>query len=92
MYEKLSIGEILKQSAHYPVVKEYLPDEKDIPRLPRQWLINMLFTVVGEDFETWVNSRVSQRNRMRASDQNLLIDLDPAIATAFHASTHVSSR
>ena len=42
MYEGLSIEAIMKESANHPVVARYLPDAKDIPRLPRQWLVNLM--------------------------------------------------
>ena len=92
MYEGLSIDKILKEFAGHPQVVHYLPDAKDVPRLPRQWILNVVFTVVGRPFADWVNRQVEDRNATRASEQNLMIDLDPEVAEAFAQSTHVSTR
>lgn len=70
----------------------HLPDSKDIPRLPRQWLINVCYTVVGEQFAAWVNRLVEARNAERAQEKELMIDLDPEVAQVFRSSTHVSTR
>ena len=32
-----------------------LPDEKDIPRLPKQFLINVVYTQCGDKFLQWVS-------------------------------------
>ena len=69
-----------------------LPDAKDIPRLPRSWLLSAIFTVVGKPFADWVDSRVTERNKARVVEKNMMIDLDPEVAKAFHESTHVSLR
>ena len=34
-YDKLTIETILDQAAFHPEVKDYLPDERDLPKLPR---------------------------------------------------------
>ena len=49
-YDNCSIKAVLEQAAHYPQVEAYLPDAKEHHYLPRQWLINVVHTVAGEDF------------------------------------------
>jgi hypothetical protein len=39
----------------------------------------VVFTVVGPDFERWVESEMNSRNSKLAEQQNLLVDLDPDI-------------
>jgi len=92
MYESITTATILKEAAKYPAVMHYLPDSKDVPRLPRQWLLNVIYTVVGQEFAAWINLQIERRNQERASEQQLMIDLDPEVAKAFRASTHVSTR
>ena len=70
----------------------YLPDSKDIPRLPRQWLVNVMYTVVGKEFADWVHRHIELRNGSMAHEKNLMIDLDPEVAKVFQGSTHVSTR
>jgi hypothetical protein len=39
-----------------------MPEEKDMHRLPRQWIVNMLFTIVGEPISAWVSLLIEERN------------------------------
>jgi len=41
---------------------EYLPDEQDLMNLPRAYLINVIYSIVGDDFRAWVDQRVNFRN------------------------------
>ena len=91
-YDGLSLADILNQAKQYPITFEYLPEEAELKRLPRQWVINLVYTLVEDLFAAWVNERVEQRNRKLAEENDLLIDFDPEIARAFHASTAISSK
>ena len=53
-------------------------------KLPKQFIINTLYTVVGEPFGEWVKERVIARNAKIIDEQQLAIDLDPEIAAAFN--------
>ena len=55
MYDNLSIKKILKEAEKYPEVKDYLPDEQDIRRLPRDYICNLVYTIVGPQFARFVN-------------------------------------
>ena len=50
MYKGLTIDNMLAEGRRSPEVNNYLPDEKDLHRLPRQWLANVIYTLVGEEF------------------------------------------
>ena len=52
-YDGCSVRDIMEQAAHYPEVEAYLPDAKERSQLPRQWLINIIFTVGGAHFGVW---------------------------------------
>ena len=54
MYKGLTIDNILAEGKKNPQVSSYLPDDKDIHRLPRQWLANVVYTIVGDEFGAWV--------------------------------------
>ena len=54
-YTGLSINQMMVEAAKYPRVADYMPDGADLLRMPRQWLINVAFTVCGEGFERWIN-------------------------------------
>jgi hypothetical protein len=88
----LTVEEIFKFLSQYHVVNDYLPEERDIPKLPRQWIVNLGYSVIGNEFEEWVNLLVKERNKRLIEEKNLTIKLDPEIAKAFHAATAVSSQ
>ena len=91
-YENLSIEKVLEFAQEHAEVWDYLPARKDCYRLSRQFLLNVMHTIVGEPFVDWVQERVDCRNAKVAESRNMLIELDPEVATAFQASTQVSSK
>jgi hypothetical protein len=91
-YTGLSINQMMVEAAKYPRVADYMPDGADLLRMPRQWLINVAFTVCGEGFERWINQQVQNRNTKVADNNKLMIHLDPEIHRAYMESTQVSSK
>ena len=73
-----------------PSCKNYFPIEREITRLPKQWICNVLYTVQGDAFGNWVKERIEERNSHVVKEKNMLIDLDPDVAAAFNNSTAVS--
>ena len=67
----------------FPEVRPFLPDDRDVPKLPRQWICNVFMTVVGNQFKDWVFSQIDKRNAKLATDNNVMIDVDPDILKAF---------
>ena len=61
-------------------------------KLPKGWIANVAYTLVGDDFATWIMNQVDARNLKIAQDRNLMINLDPEIAAAFAASTSVARK
>ena len=61
-------------------------------KLPREYICNIVYTIVGDPFDAWVASQVEVRNDKIASERDMLVDLDPEIATLFNQSTAVSGR
>ena len=43
-------------------VYEYFPELKEMPKIPRQWIINVCATLIGDDFVNWVKSAIAERN------------------------------
>ena len=40
-----------------------MPDRKqELEKLPRQYIINVIYTKVGEPFKKWVDARVGERH------------------------------
>ena len=61
-------------------------------RLPRGFVMNLLYTLKGQEFAHWVSVRVEERNSRLASDNNKMIDVCPSVAAAFEKSTHLSCK
>lgn len=76
----------------YEDLNDYFPDERDLHKLPRYWVANVIYTIIGDAFRMWVAEKIRERNDKVAASQDLMIDLDPAIARAFEASTMISSK
>jgi hypothetical protein len=83
LYKGLNIATFLEQGGKDERVQHYFPDLRDIHRLPRQFVVNVVFTVVGKPISDWVSEGIKARNDQLAENRHLLIELDPAIAEAF---------
>jgi len=53
-YKNLSLEKIFDYIGGVPQIKAYMPDEIDIPKIPKQWIVNVCASVVGQDFRNWV--------------------------------------
>ena len=91
-YKGLKIQSFLEEGYKDPNVKHYLPDQKDLYRLPRQYIVNIIYTLIGQPIKDFVNKFIRKRNDEIAQNRNLLIALDPQIAAAFKASINISSK
>ena len=69
----------------YPEVMKCLPlEEKEWDKLPRQYLANVIYTIVGRAFQIWVDKKIEQRNEKVVKEHNMMIELDPEIAAIFN--------
>ena len=50
---------MLKEAKQDPELMSYLPDEKELHLLPRQWLANVIYTRLGKLFKDWVDHHVN---------------------------------
>ena len=92
MYESLTVATILEYGQSSDKLKLYLPEERDMHKLPRQWVINVIYSLCGDNFRQWVSQQVKDRNDRLAEKRDLMIDLDPDIAAAFSNSAYISSK
>ena len=53
-YKSLKIEKIAEFVSPYNKVGQYLPDPKEIPKLPKQWIANICNTVLKDIFSAWV--------------------------------------
>ena len=90
-YEGLGIKEILQQAQGAAVCADYLPAQEEFRKLPRQWLINLAYTLIGPPFAVWSRGVIEARNKRLVDEQQLGIAMDPDILQYFTQSTAVSS-
>ena len=92
-FEGLTISDMLDYGRQDSKVMECLPAaEAEILKLPRQYIANVIYTVVGDAFADWVENRIIQRNHKIATEKELMIEMDAEIAAIFRASTAVSGK
>lgn len=90
-YKGLTIEAILQWGSQYPQVVDALPIPKECLKLERQFLCDLIHTVVGPPFAKWVDDKVNQRNQRVAIEGNQIINMDPVMAKVFKESTQVST-
>ena len=91
-YKGLALKHILARLEHHPEVEQYLPDDQDRHRIPRQWAINIFHSVVGKPFAVWAQNSMQDRNEKYVEKHKLMIAMDPEVAEIFARSTSVSSK
>lgn len=69
----------------------HLPDNRDIHKVPRQWIINVSYAILGPEFSDWVDLAIANRNMEVAKKQDLVLNLDSEILKAFHNSKNIST-
>ena len=70
-----------------------MPEPKlEIPKTPKQWICNIIASVLGEVFNKWVKKQIENRHSKVAVQKDLMIQMDPEIAKIFRDSTAVSSK
>ena len=84
VYKGLSIENFLEKAFQSEIVMQHLPDKRDLHRLPRQYIVNVMYSILGDPIRLMVKEAIRARNDIVAENRNLLIELDPAVANAFN--------
>ena len=62
-YEGLKIEAMIEWGNQYPDVVRALPSvAREVKKLHRQYIANLIYTLVGEPFKQWVNRIIEERN------------------------------
>jgi hypothetical protein len=68
-FEGLSVEEMLKFAAAYPEVVRTLPaEEREVAKLHRAYVANVIYTLVGQPFQQWIDAIMEARNRRIQQD------------------------
>ena len=57
-YKNLSLERILEFISDKPNIQDYLPDDIDLPKVPKQWIVNICAVVLGDGFKSWGHHQV----------------------------------
>ena len=83
-YDVLKVDNMLEFAMDYPAAIKHLPtDMKEIKKMPRNYISNVLYTVIGEPFRSWVYTLMEQRNRDVAFKDEDYAQLEPEIYALF---------
>ena len=91
-YEGLTIADMAGFVSQHPEVNDYLPDGKEVLKIPKAWIGCVINTVLGETFSKWVKDQVEKRNAQLVVEKGLAIEMDPEVAEVFKASTKTSGK
>ena len=91
-YEGLAIKDILQNIGMKDNFRLYMPIVKEVMRLPKQFIINVAFSIIGDPFKNWIMDMVHQRNQKVTKEKDMLIAMDPAVFQAYQASTAISRK
>ena len=58
----------------------YMPIIKEISKLPKQFIINVAYSIIGDPFGKWVRDQIELRNHKITKQKDLLIAMDPLVA------------
>ena len=83
---------ILDFGLSYAAVVKALPILREVRKMPRQYICNVVYTLVGNPFREWMMARVKEHDHQIAIKQNLLVQFDPKIAAAFAKSSMISRK
>ena len=75
-YETLTCRLIWDEIADNQEMLSYLPEAKEVEKLPKQYLVNLVYAVIGDDFKAWVHERIQQRNAKVTVEKDLMINFD----------------
>ncbi len=71
---------------------KYFPEVKEIPKLNRQFIINVLNVTIGESFRSFIHDLIDSRNRLLLLEKQNHIEILPELKNFFVNSSFVSSK
>ena len=82
-YEGLSIEHILERGREHRELDKYLPEDRDMERLPRQFIATIVRGLLTDKFDSWVETVIEERNEHVKSKRKLEIELCPEIFSIY---------
>ena len=57
-YDNLTLKHIGAFITQQPNIMDYFPDEPDLKKVPKQFIVNVAAAVIGQPFRRWVSEQV----------------------------------
>lgn len=58
----MSVDDILSKWGKNATLMNHLPDNREIMKLPKQFIVNLCYKLIGDSFETWTRAVIDERN------------------------------
>ena len=91
-YKGLTIADILGFCKGKKDFEKYLPDERDVPMLPRDYVLSLAISIVGEPFRDWVKGKVDVRHQEWLKKNDQAVELTKEAKTAILACRKASGK
>ena len=86
-FDGLTFDSMMYHAKKFPGFQNYLPaDDREVEKLPRAYIANLIYTIVGQKFKDWVQQKIQERTKKIMEEQDLAIEMDPEVYMAFQAS------
>ena len=91
-YPNITVSGILDQIGALETAKKYIPERKEAMELPRQYLLDVFYSVEGEVAKKWVEKLCEAHYGEQMDTRNEAVYMTDKVAAAFKKSKHVSSK
>ena len=71
---------------------DYLPDNNEIHKVSRDWICDIIASVLKNMFTDWLKKKIRERNAEQIEKKDLNIEMDPDVLAAFQESNSVSCK
>ena len=69
-----------------------MPTYQELKKVPKQWIVNVAYSLIGDDFASWVMKQFTIRNQRVQMERDQMISIVPEIRAIWEASTALSSK
>ena len=67
-------------------------EPREVLKLHRNYVSNVIYTLVGTPFQAWVESKIKERNTKLEGERDMAAHMDPEIANILEKSHTISSK
>ena len=90
-YKGLQVRNLLRFAGSHINIKGYLPEYEYSKEPNREWLCNLINTLIRDEFQKYIDDKVAKRKKELIKNQNLGIRAKPEIVEIFRRSQVIST-